>query len=138
MICSIMESKPPAPEDCLYSLKPGGGGGLLVGGLVGADLHELLRVDALEHVERGGEQLLRLALVRHGGLEVLVLELAVLAGPLELDLELRDLGLERRDGLGELVDLRGELLDLRLEVSDVARLRGLRHLVLVQGLDAEV
>merc|ERR1719240_816084 len=103
-----------------------------------ADLHELLRVDALEDLERGLEEALRLGLVRDGGLEVLVLELAVLACALELELELGHLRLELRNCLRELVDVGRELLDLRLEIRDVARLHGLRHLVLVERLDAEV
>merc|ERR1719310_642322 len=117
MICSSMPMTPPAPEDCLYSLKPGGGRG---------DVVRLL------------QERLRLPLVRHGLLEVLVLHLAVLTGALQLRLHLRDLRLQRRDGLRELVDRRREVRDLGFQLRDIARLELRLALVRVQALGAEV
>merc|ERR1719327_1005533 len=103
-----------------------------------AQLQELLIEDRLQDVEGLVEELLRGALIRDGGLEVLVLHLAVLARALELRLHLRDLGLERGDSLGKLVDLRGEVRDLRLELRDVALLQLRLALVRVQALGAEI
>ena len=71
-------------------------------------------------------------------LEVLVLELTVLAGTLQLHLHLRDLGLQRGDLLGEGVDRGREVRDLGLHLLDVALLHLLGHLVLVERLNAEV
>merc|ERR1719171_1900196 len=65
--------------------------------LLRGHLEELLREDGREHVVRLLQKRLRLALVSDGGLEVLVLHLAVLTSPLQLRLHLRDLGLQLRD-----------------------------------------
>merc|ERR1719428_457086 len=56
MICSIMPMTPPDPDDCLYSLNPGGGRPLT---RLRVELDELLVEDLLEHVEGLGEELLR-------------------------------------------------------------------------------
>merc|ERR1719281_1587422 len=101
-------------------------------------LKELLREDGREHVIRLLEERLRLALVRNGGLEVLVLHLAVLTGALQLRLHLRDLRLQRRDGLRQLVDRGRQVRDLGLQLRDVARLELRLTLVRVQALGAEV
>merc|ERR1719453_471193 len=58
MICSSMPMTPPAPEDCLYSLKPGGGGGRRL--LLRGHLEELLLEDGREHIIRLLEERLRL------------------------------------------------------------------------------
>merc|ERR1719265_1135329 len=108
------------------------------GRLLLLDERLLLRVDGLEHAERLLEEGLRLTLVRHRLLEVLVLELAVLARALELRLHLGDLRLEGRDGLGQRVDRRREVRNLRLELRDVASLELLRTLVLVDRVGAEI
>ena len=71
-------------------------------------------------------------------LEVLVLELTVLAGTLQLHLHLRDLGRQRGDLLGEGVDRGREVRDLGLHLLDVALLHLLSHLVLVESLNAEI
>merc|ERR1719240_1461021 len=106
--------------------------------LLRRDLEELLREDRLEDVERFVEERLRLPLVRHGGLEVLVLHLAILARALQLRLHFRDLRLQRRDGLGQLVDRHREVRDLGLQLRDIARLELRFTLVRVQALSAEV
>merc|ERR1719352_1979729 len=87
---------------------------------------------------RVSEEFLRLALVGDHILEVLVLELTVLAGTLQLHLHLRDLGRQRGDLLGEGVDRGREVRDLGLHLLDVALLHLLGHLVLVERLNAEV
>merc|ERR1719409_1333597 len=133
MICSSIPSTPPAPDDCLYSLKPAGW--LLRGR---ARLDEALLEDGREHIVSLLEERLRGALVCDRGLEVRVLHLTVLARALELRLHLGDLGLEGRDGLGELVDLRREVRDLGLELLDVALLELRLALVRVEALRAEV
>merc|ERR1719387_1861311 len=101
-------------------------------------LHEGLVVEALEHVERVREEALRLAMIGNHILEVLVLELTVLAGTLELHLHLRDLGLQRRNRLREFIDRGREVRNLGLHLLDVALLHLLSHLVLVERIDAEV
>merc|ERR1719453_2521347 len=106
--------------------------------LLRGHLQELLRENGREHVVGLLEERLRLALVRHGGLEVLVLHLAILASALQLRLHLRDLRLQRRDGLGQLVDRRREIRDLSLQLRNVARLELRLALVRVQALGAEV
>merc|ERR1719265_2121339 len=108
------------------------------GRLLLLDERLLLRVDGLKHAERLLEEGLRLTLVRHRLLEVLVLELTVLARALQLRLHLGDLRLEGRDGLGQRVDRRREVRDLRLELRDVASLELLRTLVLVDCVGAEI
>merc|ERR1719335_1380149 len=106
--------------------------------LLRGHLDELLREDGRENVVRLLEERLRLTLVGDGGLEVLVLHLAVLTSALQLRLHLRDLRLQRRDGLGQLVDRRREVRDLGLQLRDVARLELRLALVRVQALGAEV
>ena len=85
-------------------------------------LDEGLLVEALELLERGREDLLRGALVGDDLLEILVLELAVLPGALELDLHFRDLLLQVLDLLRQRLDERGQLRDLAVKLLDVARL----------------
>merc|ERR1719236_105856 len=106
--------------------------------LLRGHLKELLREDGRKDVIRLLEERLRLALVRHGGLEVLVLHLAVLTGALQLRLHLRDLRLQRRDGLRELVDRGREVRDLGLQLRDITGLELRLALVRVQALGAEV
>merc|ERR1719460_1845035 len=131
---------------------PAGSGGLLVGlepgrrrrtgRLLGARLvlrlHESLVVEALEHVERRGEKLLRLALVRDNLLEILVLELTVLTGTLQLDAGFLDLRVQRRDRLREFIDVGLQVVDLGLKRLDVALLHLSLDFVLVQRLNAEI
>merc|ERR1719181_1513329 len=101
-------------------------------------LHKGLLVEALEHVERLGEKLLRLTLVGDHLLEILVLELAVLTGALHLDVGFLNLRVQRRDRLRELIDVSLEILNLGLKPFDVALLHLSRNLVLVERLNAEV
>merc|ERR1719236_313155 len=106
--------------------------------LLRGHLKELLRENRCKDVIRLLEERLRLALVRHGLLEVLVLHLAILTGALQLRLHLRDLRLQRRDGLRELVDRRREVRDLGFQLRDITRLELRLALVRVQALGAEV
>merc|ERR1719265_1277756 len=86
----------------------------------------------------GGEQTLGLALVGDGGLEVVVLQLTVLASALHLLLHLGNLRLQLRDALAVLVDGRRQIGDLRAHLVDIAGLELLRAGVVVQPADAEV
>merc|ERR1719199_1587822 len=101
-------------------------------------LKELLSVHGLEDVEGRREKLLRLTLIRHSRLEILILDLAILASALQLELHLRNLRLEHADALGQLGDGRRELCDLRFEIVDVAGLELLRSAVVVEARCAEV
>merc|ERR1719236_142763 len=93
--------------------------------LLRGHLKELLREDGRKDVIRLLEERLRLALVRHGGLEVLVLHLAVLTGALQLRLHLRDLRLQLRDITGlelRLALVRVQALGAEVLVLDLVRL----------------
>merc|ERR1719201_2158432 len=123
---------PPAPELFLYSAMGGRGGGL-------ARLEQrLLLVEAREAVQRLLQDRLRRALVRDGGLEVLVLELAGLAGLLHLDLHLLNRGVRRVDLGHERLELVRGLLNERRELVDLAVLLRRLQLVRVELVDAEV
>merc|ERR1719172_583783 len=98
----------------------------------------LLGVEALEHLKRGHEQLLRRALVRHSELELLVLDLSVLARTFHLDLHLSDLRLELLELLGPRVDESRQVVNLRLELGLRAFVLLDRRRVRVELSDAEV
>mmetsp|Transcript_14463 Transcript_14463/g.21927 ORF Transcript_14463/g.21927 Transcript_14463/m.21927 type:complete len:339 (-) Transcript_14463:879-1895(-) len=98
----------------------------------------LLVVEVLQELEGRGQQLLRLALVGDRGLELLVLQLAVLAGAFELDLHLGDLALELLDSLSKALDLHGEVFDRGSQVLLLAVLLLRLELVGVELVSAEV
>merc|ERR1719506_1565696 len=114
-----------------------GTGRLLAARLV-LRLHKSFVVEALEHVERLREKLLRLALVGDNLLEVLVLEFAVLTGALDHHVSFRDLRIQRRNRLRELIDVSRQIRNLGLKRLDVALLHLSFHFILVERLNAEV
>mmetsp|Transcript_78753 Transcript_78753/g.172692 ORF Transcript_78753/g.172692 Transcript_78753/m.172692 type:complete len:422 (+) Transcript_78753:254-1519(+) len=98
----------------------------------------LLVVEVAEHLQRSLQELLGLPLVGDHGLEVLVLELSVLSGALELHLHLGNLALQCLDGVRELLDGHGQVLNLGGQVLLLAVLLLGLELVLVELVSAEI